>query len=269
MSNICAISKDRYQGKSWRAVADYRHTLKEAIVPLVASELPGAVQHYPIAFVASEKSAPEDAAAGNAYQLVGVQGIDASSNLQVTSRGQWIGSYLPKVYRFHPFMLVGTTEGNKALCIDENAALISDKNEGEAFFLPDGEVSPKLSEKLQSLAELEKEKAGMEALCGVFAEMNLIEPWEIVMTKGNEQKRLEGLFKISETRLNELPAEKLGALRDVGGLVVAYCQLLSMQNMQKLAKQHLDREKAEQEANKNLQSFGLNANDGLLSFDNL
>ncbi len=45
---------------------------------------------------------------------------------------------------------------------------------------------------------------------------------------------MEGLFRIDEAALNQLPAEAPIELRNTGALLCAYCQLLSIQHLQTL-----------------------------------
>ncbi len=62
----------------------------------------------------------------------------------------------------------------------------------------------------------------------------LIQPWPIKLQTTAGEQAVEGLFRIDEAALNQLPAEALIELRNTGALLCAYCQLLSMQHLQTL-----------------------------------
>lgn len=258
MSKITAITKDRFIDKTWRLANGYAFAGQDAVVMLVVSELAAAVMNYPIGFIQGAKG----------YQLVGIQGFDAGVNLQVAATGKWNASYMPKVYRSHLFLLVNTSDGNKALAIDEAASVITERG-GEPFYDNNGELAPKVAEIVKNLVEFEKDRASTEAICALLGELELIEPWEITVNKGKEQNKIQGLFRINETRLNQIDAAQLERLRNAGGLVVAYCQLLSMQNLPKLGKLYHERQRAASDAVEGLRAFGLSTQNDVLSFENL
>ena len=258
VSKISPITKDRHFDKTWRLANGHTFAKQDAVVMLVAAELSGALMSYPIGFIQSAKG----------YQLVGIQGFDAGVNLQVAASGKWNSPYLPRVYRVQPFLLVSTNDGNKALCIDETAALIEPTG-GESIYGTDGELAPKVAETVRMLVDFERDRAATDTICALLAELELIEPWEIVVNKGKEQNKIQGLFRISEARLNQLEGSQLERLRNQGGLVVAYCQLLSMQNLPKLGKLYHERQRAATDAIQGLQAFGMSGQNDALSFENL
>jgi hypothetical protein len=47
---------------------------------------------------------------------------------------------------------------------------------------------------------------------------------------------LEGLYRVNEKKVNELPAEALLALRNGNALLMAYVQMLSMQHIHQLGR---------------------------------
>lgn len=54
--------------------------------------------------------------------------------------------------------------------------------------------------------------------------------------KDDEGQRIEGLYCIDNDALDRLEANKLAELRDIGGLAVAYPQLLSMSHISEFIK---------------------------------
>jgi hypothetical protein len=62
----------------------------------------------------------------------------------------------------------------------------------------------------------------------------LFQPWPLTVRTAEGERQIEGLHRIDEARLNALDAQALHRVHAAGGLVVAYCQLLSMGNIQTL-----------------------------------
>lgn len=92
-------------------------------------------------------------------------------------------------------------------------------------------------------------KPATELACKALPETGLIMHWQISLTGEAGELPLGGLHCIDENVLNGLSAEAFESIRQAGALVVAYCQLLSMQQLPvlaKLAKAHdnVDKDKA-------------------------
>ncbi len=67
-----------------------------------------------------------------------------------------------------------------------------------------------------------------------LADAGLIEPWPLSVREGEATKQIDGLFRVAESRLNELTDDAFSALRRTGALPVAYAQLFSMGHFEKL-----------------------------------
>lgn len=178
----------------------------------------------PIAFVAS----------GAAFDLVAVQGLAPGRNAFVASDGRWLARYLPKVYSTYPFKLASADDGQQVLCIDENSSLITDGPNGERFFDDDGNPAQAVKDVLNSLTQHQAHRNASAAICAVLQRHKLIQPWPIQLQAEGKTQNIEGLYRIDEAALNALPPDAFIELRDSGALAAAYCQLLSMQHIQKL-----------------------------------
>ncbi|MDR2213401.1 MAG: SapC family protein, partial [Pseudomonadales bacterium] len=174
MSRIYPLTKERYANQTWRLQAGLSFAAKDALVKLTLNELATALMSsYPLAFAGGAK----------AYLLVGVQGFDSGVNLRLGPGGKWLGAYVPKAYRCQPFLLGKLGETNRALCIDEDLALIAPQG-GDAFYDETGALTPRLNDILKALAEFEQECGITERACALLEEFDLIEPWEIRVDKG-------------------------------------------------------------------------------------
>lgn len=227
MPNYQVISKEHYANKRWLRFSSYAHAEREALMPLTSTEMPKALMSLPIGFSRQDER----------YVPVAVMNIQPGKNLFVAPNGVWAGRYVPAAFRSYPFLLGRTPEGQQVLCIDEDAGLVGDGPDGEPFFDEDGQPSKPVLETLEFLNQLELGRQATAATCAVLAKHGLFQPWPIVVQGGaGEQKSVEGLFRIDEVALNKLSADALQEVSSLGGLAVAYCQLLSMQHLPLLAR---------------------------------
>jgi hypothetical protein len=225
MADIKPVTKSAYAHKYWHRYTSYAFAATDAIVPLVMQELPKAQLSLPIGFaIKDEQTFP-----------VAVQGLQPGTNLLVGSDGRWLGPYVPAAYRGYPFVLADTEEGKQVLCVAEDSGLISD-SEGEAFFTSEGEPAKALSDILAFLQQIHQDRQRTLHLCSVLHKHDLIQPWPIQLKVGAEEKRVEGLYRIDEKALNTLEYEAYLEVSKAGALTLAYCQLLSMQHLQNIAR---------------------------------
>ncbi len=223
MAQLTVISRERHADKRWKRNNSYSFAATDSVVPLVMQELPRACMALPIGFVR----------AGNAFQLVAVQGLQPDRNLWVGPDGRWLGGYVPAVYRGHPFVLVATEDDRNVLCIREDSSLIS-SSDGELFFDVDGKPAPPVSDVLSFLEHVSSNGRLTARLCELLDEHRLIQPWNIKVKSDEGEQKVQGLFRVDEAALNALPLDAFDALRQGGALPLLYCQLLSMQHLQVL-----------------------------------
>jgi hypothetical protein len=223
MPNLQAISRERHASQRFTPYTSYAFTATDAVCALVNQELPKAMTVLPIAFLAIE----------SAFVPVAVLGLIPGKNLFVAQNGKWVTSYVPAAYRGYPFVLANTPEGKQVLCIDEDSGLLSD-SQGEPFFTEDGQPSKQVSEVLAFLNNIATNRQATQTICALLQKHNLIQPWPIKIQGAEDEQTVAGLYRIDETAMNQLPTDAFIELRDAGALVTAYCQLLSMQNLQTL-----------------------------------
>lgn len=259
MSKYAPITRDHHGTRFWHRSSNYIFAAQDAITALVAQELPRAMLHLPIGFIELNGT----------YSPVAVAGLVTGTNLFVAPDGTWLAGYIPAVHRGYPFALANTDSGQRVLCIDENSGLVSD-TDGEAFFNEDGTPAQAVQEVLNFLTQISANHETTVQCCAALQKHGLIQPWSIQLQTEEGKRVIEGLYCIDEARLNALPGDALIELRDAGALVVAYCQLLSMQHLPalgKLAEAHKNAaQKAATPAELNLEFLN---NSGTISFGNL
>lgn len=222
--NIQLITKDAYANKYWQPFSSYSFAKQALIAPLVLAELSKAQQSLLIAFTQQQE----------AYNPVAVLGF-TDGNAFVNQQGNWYQpAYIPAVFRSYPFRLAESEDAQLMLCIDEDSDLVNE-TAGEAFFDGDGNPTERVQATLNMLVQIENNQAVTQTAMAALAEHNLITPWLLNIQGDDGTKTVEGLYRIDETALNNLTGEALEQVIKAGGLVVAYAQLFSMQNMQTLS----------------------------------
>lgn len=221
MANIRPITKTDHADVKWRRYDNYFHAAKDAVAPLTAQELPKASKVMPVCFIKS----------GEVFLPAALQSLMPGINLFVAPDGRWMLPYTPAIYRSYPFALGRTDAGDSLLCADMDAGLLG--NEGESLF-ENEEPSEAVKGVLEFLQAVQQNRLQTESVCKVLADQNLIQSWPLKVKTEEGEKPVDGIYRIDEARLNELSPEALATVRDNGGLAIAYCQLLSMQNLNAL-----------------------------------
>jgi hypothetical protein len=228
MREYVAVSPERHKDKRWKRPTDFSFAKDQSMVLLVGLELSKALLSMPMAFVKYEEK----------FHIVGVLGLQPCSNLFITPEGKWCGAYMPAILRSHPFRIIDSPNGCKALGVDEESGLV--REDGELFFDKDGNPAPSLKKVIEFQKKIENEYNLTQRACSVLAAHQLLEPWPI--SHG-------GLYRVNEKSLFNLEASALAKVRDVGGLNVAYCQMISIQQIALLEKLAKQQEAAKETAN--------------------
>lgn len=227
MVNFVPVSRERHRGKGFRRPADYAFSATQAVVPLVGVELAQAAIAMPIAFIEQSRH----------YLPVAVMSPAPGRNLFVAPNGQWLGSYIPAALRSYPFRLLRAEGSEKAvLCIDEDGGWVVNVDaDTEKFFEEDGSPSATLKPIMEFLEQIEQSRLQTDTAVGALADAHVIHPWPLTVTVDNRPQKVDGLHCIDEAALNGADSETFLMLRQSSSLVVAYAQLMSMQNVAKLA----------------------------------
>lgn len=255
------ITYEKFSSLRFRRSKDFNFASTDALCPIDAGEVIRAALHVPIAFTETESG----------FDLVAVQGIAPMQNLLVDTGGQWLVPFLPACYRAYPFLLVSTEQNQEVLCFDVASGLLVQEQiqDCESFFEVDGTPAKGVQDVLALLSQISVSRRATHALGLILNKLKLIQEWPICINFDNEQKRnVEGLFRIDESRLNDLPDDDFLELRRSGALPLIYCQLMSMQNFDNLLRLSVTRHNHLQPA---LTSVGLDlySDSGTLNFDNL
>lgn len=243
MPSFVPLSKSvhRYAGV---LPAGHAFALEQAVVPVVAEELPQILPTMALAFVASQGV--------SGYDLVALQSLHPGVNVYVHTNGRWIGGYRPAWYRAHPFRILQDLQSGKdVMCVDEESEAFTSCADGNAqrLFDDEGELTDMTRRTLGFLQNLQKATELTKQVVRQLDEVGLIAPWPVkVATKdAPEGVEVEGLFHIDEAVLKALSGEVLAELASTGALSVAYTQLLSEHRLQALSRLYGLRQEAEKQ----------------------
>lgn len=224
MPTYIPVSKRRHGDKTWQCPPTYRFAATDALIPLALAELPRAATALPIALI------PQN----GRFVPTALLGLQAGENLMVSPTGEWLGRYIPAAYRAYPFKLLAGEDDQQVMCIDENSGLIGPMGAGEPFFDSSGEPSKGTRAMLDFLNQTRLSHQAAVRIGEALEKHGLLCSWPLTVRNTAGGKRIEGLYQIDENALNALPADALLELRNSGALLVAYLQLLSMQQLAEL-----------------------------------
>lgn len=227
MTRLTAITPDQFAGKTWNRCSSYAFAARLNVLPVTVAELASLVPALPMGFVQT----------ADTFQLVAITALQQGVNHFVAPDGRWLGDYVPAALRGYPFQLVKSPDRQESiLCFDESSGLLAEAGEAEAFFDVDGVPSQPIKDILNFLSQIECNQATTQAAVNALQGNGLIQPWPLNLRQDERTVSVQGLYRIDEAALNVLPNENFLALRMSGALPVAYAQLLSMNQLNKLQK---------------------------------
>ena len=267
MATYTPITTTSHNTLWWRYSQDYSYATTDIICTLTAREMQKALLTDVIGFVAGHSG----------IVPVMLQGIEKGINLKVNANGVWTGRYIPQVYWHYPFKALKTDEGQYIVCADHDSGLINADSSGFGFFNGEGQPTDEYTKLTEQLAEFEAQKFQTGTIMEILTRYELFEPWLFDYEVEEKHYQISDLFQINEKTLKALSGDEMIELRDSGALLVAHCQLLSMQNVagllttlykQKAAAQIEDTQ-SESPVKGADKDYNLFDESGTISFDNL
>ncbi len=234
---IIAVSKSNHKNYSFKVVtshqSDFKPFISTSFCPIFSDELKYIASDYPIVFVINSK---------NEFNIVSLFSLLKNQNPFINKNYHWTGKYIPVYFRMHPFLLA-TAEGSKdkILCFSSSKSLIkSNFNDGFfPFFEKSGDLSSVLNGILQLLQIIDRDKEKLQKAIENLNKCKLLTKWDIDIKFKEGNKKIEGIYKICEQKLNELPAKDLYDLNQNGGLAIAHAQIISSVQLKTIGELHL------------------------------
>ena len=212
------------------------------IVPIVADELRNLVLEYPVILVKDPDSGK--------FELCAMLGFEQGENLFLRGN-DWNATYVPIHIRRRPFSLSYTAEKDGEL--DPQSLVVSidmasnriGKEDGEVLFNEDGSRSEFLQQISLMLSGLGAAVGATSAFINALLENDLVEPSQLnVQFAEGKTKRFDGLYAVSDEKLEKLDGDVLADLYKSGYLQAAWLMLASIGNMRKLLALRAKRDQA-------------------------
>lgn len=205
----------------------FPHVAKEQIVPLVVHEFANASGEMPVVFVKNSDNGE--------FTPVAVLGFEQGEN--VFFGDTWRGSYVPAVITHRPFALMPTPEdaSQMQLMVQQTDELMAN-SEGEALFTEDGSETPYLEKRKNALGKYLEHTHITKAFVDFLAEHELLVEQTLNLEFDGQKRQLSGVYLVSEAKLNELSDEVFLNMRKRGYLSAVYAHLMSMQQLNNLAR---------------------------------
>lgn len=228
MPRYQAVSNTEHQHKMWLRTSSYGFTRADAWAALAANEINRAAISYPLSFLKDNPDNPDN------YIIGAILGVQTATNACLADDGTWRVDYVPAVFRPYPFALSTNPANNElVLGVDLDSDQIVDEGD-ELFFNADGTPSDAIKELMGFLVEVRKGISDNRMLCSLLDKCGVIVPWPLTLKYDDKEMAVNGLYKISEEKLRALPESDIKTLNEQGALGLAYAQLISMQNIQKI-----------------------------------
>ena len=169
------------------------------------------------------------------FGLYAIQGFEDSRNLYVNDNGNWLSNYVPAYYRMQPFNFILDSKTNDLLlCFDENTNLVGKnlkKDQSHPMFDKKEQPTDKFLETIKFSKKFHESTKKTMEVTALLSNLNLIEPWPIKLKFENEEKKIEGIYRINHKKLHDLKSSDILSLFEKRGLELAYCQIVSMNNI--------------------------------------
>ncbi len=182
-------------------------------------------------FVAASRSLPIVFSQVDAshWQPLALTGLEPGQNLCVDSAGDWLAAvYCPAYVRRYPFCTARAREGGadkSVVCVDEQGLGSSPP----FLFDARGDETPRWRELRRFIEEFDQATRQTDAFCAKLRELALLEPFEAdVNPVGAGRKRVTGMWRVAEGKLNGLPGTALSHLMQLGYLSRIHAHLMSL-----------------------------------------
>jgi hypothetical protein len=224
------VNKETLGKKRLKPLANFNFLAEQPVVEIVAGEFSSVAAAYPIFFIERD---------GN-YHPVALLSLISGQNIFIEPDGAWSGYYLPAAFRRYPFAVVAQeVDGKPAPVLMVEEDMLSD-TEGEPLYPedPKDEAESPIGRTIRLMAETDRHHAGTAMMVAQLKAADLIRPSDLEVNLGGQKHNITGLFGVDEKKLAELPDDKFLELRKSGALSLAYMQLLSVGQVQRLVVRH-------------------------------
>jgi hypothetical protein len=227
MTNIVVLNSQSHRELRVQAEAAAKFGDNQRFVPVVITEIPLLVTHYPVLF-------SKDSDTG-AFFCGAMLGIDEGENLFL-KEGKGHEGYRPLNLQRAPFFVSGDE-----LAIDLDHLRIS-TDKGQSLFDENGEPTPYLESIKAAFQQLKPGNEMNKRFIETLLKLNLLEPVDISLGFDDGSKRnLADLYTLNQEVLRKLPDVSVLDLFRRGYLQLIYLLIASLKQIPVLAQKKNDR----------------------------
>lgn len=212
------------------------------LCPLAVQEFGPASTTYPIIFI------------GQNYDPVAVMGMTDGQNLFFTEEfGIDLDAYVPSFIRRYPFVLASPNSGGDVpsdrllVAIDRGYEFLTENGQFP-LFKDNGEPSEYTERCMQFCNDFEAQGRMTRQFVDMLKELDLFEqrsttyqPQDMLGNPNGDPQVVAEYFGVSETKLKQLPKDKLAEMIENGAMQQIYAHLNSMFAWDKLMARHIQR----------------------------
>ena len=241
------LNRNDHKDLRLKPIPNMKFALSAHSVPMTGVEFGLAARDLPIVF------------AGNSLEDAGpvaLLGLRQSENLLVDADGNWAKDvYVPAFVRRYPFVLAEKPAGQEgddfAVFLDEGYEGFGTA-EGDRLFNEDGSDTELLKNAEGFLGEFQQNIDRTRTFMQYLVKHDLLEARNVQLHKGEPESghgiTLNGLFMVNEEKLRALDEKVAHEMLREGVMAWIYAHLLSLSNIDRLARRLDEREQAESAA---------------------
>ena len=196
-------------------------------LPISFAEFGAACRDYPLLFLhrGTDK-----------FSAVAALGMQPRQNLFMLSDGAWDRRvYLPAYVRRYPFCMSGVTldgeeRRERVVCVESGAI----QGNGEALYDKTGGPLPHWKTLERLIFDFESDLLRSDEMCDLLQDLDLLEPFTMKAEVDGFTLQLEGMYRVSQEKLESSPDAALRSLFDAGAMDRIYAHLLSLDNFRRL-----------------------------------
>ena len=235
MSKLIALSKKEHANYSFKKLTNFITLKNQNICRVCMAEIKKLSVDWPLCFI----KLPD-----KKLSLFAMQGFFPGQNLFVDDKGNWLHQYIPAWNRFLPFWFV--VEKNLIAfheeldCVTENP---NDKDEFYPLFDKEKNISKELLDHLYFIRKVIENTHETDSLITQLDELKLIVSWPIKIKFEKEEKTIEGIYTVDRKKLENLSSTNINKIFKTKALELAYAQLLSTENLNKMVNRYIAKTK--------------------------
>ncbi|MCR9181231.1 MAG: SapC family protein [Erythrobacteraceae bacterium] len=198
-------------------------------VPLTSDEFIDAQRNFPIVFTAGENPLP-----------IALFGLNEGVNTFMGDDKKLVSEiYVPAYVRRYPFILARLRQDSDemSLCFDPTVGVVGKHAEGNELFDTQAEPTEYTKGVLDFCRRFEEAGQRTKAFMDELGKLDIMMDGEIAITRNDEPDKpfvYRGFRMVDESKLRDLPTEKLEALNKNGMLILIHAHLFSMNLMRNI-----------------------------------